>query len=180
MTPPPTPESTVSVELYVRSLAPRAGRRRMEETVRRLATLEDRDEIGEYRVYVTGKTIPASPAEAVTDFGAFLCNRIAAFRDWADRTGHSLEPRFTHRAVDSAFTGERYHAVAAPELLLAEYVDGDLRFVAPCDTDGTQVAVADRLARLAEAPTAESDRLERARADPPPEFSTVGQSLSGR
>lgn len=177
---PPTPESTVSVELYVRSLAPRAGRRRMEETVRRLATLEDRDAIGEYRVYVTGKTIPASPAEAVTEFGAFLCNRIAAFRDWADRTGRSLAPRFTRRAVDSAFTGERYHAVAAPELMLAEYVDCDLRFVAPCEDDGTQVTVADRLVRLEDARTAESDRLERAQTDPLPEFSTVGRSLSGR
>lgn len=176
MSPPPNTDPRVSVELYVRSLAPRAGRGRLERTVRRLEELDDRDDLEEYQVYVTGRTVPPSPAEAVTEFGAFLHNRVAVFQEWAHRTGRSLDCCFERRSVDSRFTGERHDAIAVPELLLAEYVGGDLRFVAPCLDDETQVTVADRLATLeGEAPTAESDRLERARADPSAEFSTVGR-----
>lgn len=176
MSPPPTPDPGVSVELYVRSLAPRAGGGRLERTVRRLAELDDRDDLAEYQVYVTGKTVPPSPAAAVTEFGVFLHNRVAVFQEWADRTGRSLDCCFERRSVESRFTGERHDAIAVPELLLAEYEDGDLRFVAPCRDGETQVTVADRLTALeADVPTREADRLERARADPSAEFSTVGR-----
>lgn len=177
--------SAVSVELYVRSLAPRAARDRLERVVARLTSLAETDRIEDVSVRVTGKAVPATPADAVTDYGAFLCNRVAVFREWADLTDHSIDARFERRTVHSAFTGDEYDAVVWPELVLAEYVSGDLRFVAPCERGEESVTVEDRLVAL-EAVTPPADRagspaeervtesnepsLERARAEPPEEF----------
>lgn len=171
-----SPDSTPTVELYVRTLAPRAARDRLERVVARLESLESADAIGEFSVRVTGKAIPATPAETVTDYGAFLCNRVAVFQEWADRSGNSIAARFERRSVHSQFTGEDYNAIVWPDLVLAEYVEGDLRFVAPCEADGETVTIEDRLQTLEAAePVEEPDRLSHARAEPPEEFTPAGQ-----
>lgn len=175
----------MAVELYVRSLAPRAARERLERVVGRLEHLEETERIGDVSVRVTGKAIPATPADTVTDYGAFLCNRVAVFREWAGLTNRSLDACFERRTVHSAFTGDEYDAIVWPEIVLAEYVSGDLRFVAPCEQGEESVTVEDRLVAL-EAVTPPADRagppadervtesaepsLERARAEPPEEF----------
>lgn len=176
MAPAPRPDSTPTVELYVRTLAPRAVRDRLERIVARLEDLESADAIGEFSVRVTGKAIPATPAGTVTDYGAFLCNRVAVFHEWADRTGRSIERCFERRSVHSQFTGDDYDAIVWPELLLAEYVDRDLRFVAPCRDDGETVTIEERLLVLERTePIEEPDRLSHARADPPEEFTPAGR-----
>lgn len=169
---PPSP----TVELYVRSLAPRAARDRLERVVARLEELEADGRVGDVSVRVTGKAIPATPAETVTDYGAFLCNRVAVFQEWAHRTGRSLDSRFERRSVHSQFTGDDYDALVWPELVLAEYVDGDLRFVAPCAAGEEATTVEERLTALeAGEPTEEAERLGRARAEAPEEFEPARQ-----
>lgn len=176
MVPAGSSDSTPTVELYVRTLAPRAARDRLERVVARLEALESADTVGKFSVRVTGKAIPATPAETVTDYGAFLCNRVAVFKEWARRGGHSIDARFERRSVHSQFTGEDYDAIVWPDLVLAEYVDGDLRFVAPCEADDETVTIEDRLQALEAAePVEEPDRLSHARAEAPEEFTPAGQ-----
>lgn len=172
MAAPSSQDSTVRVELYVRSLAPRAPRDRLERAVARLDDLEEAGRVGDVSVRVTGKAIPATPADTVTDYGAFLYNRVAVFREWAERTGRSIDVRFERRSVHSEFTGDDYDALVWPDLAMAEYVGGGLRFVAPCRDDDVGVTVEDRLGALeATEPAEEPERLRQARADPPEEFS---------
>jgi len=162
-------DSTVAVELYVRSLAPRSDRTRLHETVARLQELADAGSLREFSVVLSGKAIPPTPAETVTELGAYLCNRVAVFREWARATGRSVGATFQRRSVHSTFTGDDYDAVVLPDVLLAEYEGDDLRFVAPCREDGDAVTVTDRLDALeAGAPTEPTDRLPRSRAAPPP------------
>ena len=164
---PDSRDSPPAVELYVRSLAPRTARDRLERVVGRLTEFDREGTIESLSVRVTGKAIPATPAACVTGYGTFLCNRVAVFEEWATRSGRSLAGRFERRSVHSQFTGEDYEAIVWPELALAEYVDGDLRFVTPCVGE-EPVTVEDRLESLAGAtPTDPADRLERAPADPP-------------
>lgn len=163
-------DSTVAVELYVRSLAPRADRARLRETVASLEKLADTGAIREFSVVLSGKAIPATPAETVTELGAYLCNRVAVFREWAKASGRSVGPTFDRRSVHSEFTGEDYDAVVMPDMLLAEYVGNDLRFVAPCREDGDLVTVGERLDELAACVATDGrDRLSRSRAGPPPD-----------
>jgi hypothetical protein len=172
MAAPTSSDGTPTIELYARSLAPRAARDRLESVAERLDDLEAAGAIETYSVRVTGKAIPATPADTVTDYGAFLCNRVAVFQEWAHQTGHSIDRQFDRRAVHSEFTGADYDAIVWPELVLAEYLDGELRFVAPCLDDGDSITVEDRLEAVARAdPVEESQRLPRSRAEPPEEFS---------
>lgn len=162
-------DSRVAVELYVRSLAPRADRGRLHESVTRLQELAEAGTLREFSVVLSGKAIPPTPADTVTELGAYLCNRVAVFREWAASTGRTVGATFQRRSVHSTFTGDDYDAVVLPDMLLAEYEGDDLRFVAPCREDGNVVTVADRVDALeAGAPTEPTDRLPRSRAAPPP------------
>lgn len=176
MAPTSRPDSAPTVELYVRTLAPRTVRDRLERLVARLEDLDSADAVAEFSVRVTGKAIPATPADTVTDYGAFLCNRVAVFHDWADRTGRSVDRCFERRSVHSQFTGEDYDAIVWPELLLVEYLDQDLRFVAPSRAEGDTTTIEDRLQVLERAEAVEEpERLSHARAEPPEEFTPAGQ-----
>jgi len=142
-------QGRVRVELHVRSLAPRAGKRRQNSVIDRLEDLESEGYVDEWTVDVWGRQVGLSAAAARTDAGQFVLERVAAFRDWADDTGRSVASFFETRHVDSGITGEQYTALVLPSLTLAEYRDGDLAYVAPC-SDGDEVTtVTDRLDVLA-------------------------------
>jgi len=142
-------QSRVRVELHVRSLAPRAGKRQQERVIDRLDRLESAGHVDELSVDVWGRQVELSSAAARTDAGRFVLDRVDAFREWAAETGRSVESFFRTRRVESTITDESYAALVLPSLTLAEYRDGDLAHVAPC-TDGDEVTtVADRLDVLA-------------------------------
>ena len=157
----------VYAELYVRSLAPRGVMDRQQAVLDSVATLAARETLTDYRVYVCGSEIPATPAETTTEFGEYLLERTAVFAAWADRNGYSLGTLFERRSVHSSLTGQHRETLVFPVMALAEYVGTDLRFVAPCSADDETVTVHDRLAELAAGIDVETTVLPDVRATPP-------------
>lgn len=174
------PASTVSgvhCELWVRSLSPRGVRDRQATLVRRLAALAGAGTIDDYGVLVVGRELPARPADAVTDFGRYLLDRIADFQSWAAVNDRSLGSLFEPETVRSTIAGGTDRRIVLPVFTLAEYDDGALRFVAPCQGEAAVWTVQDRLAHLAVVGAGNDtvEPLSAARATPP-EHSPVGQS----
>jgi acyl dehydratase len=143
-------QGRLRVELHVRSLAPRAGKRQQERIIDRLGRLASAGRIDELSVDVWGRQVDPSSAAAQTDAGRYVLDHVDAFRAWAEETGRSVESFFETRHVDSAITDEQYSALVLPTLTLAEYRDDELAYVAPC-RDGDEITtVADRLDVLAD------------------------------
>ena len=158
----------VHVELYVRSLAPRGIHPRQRAVIDTLGHLSERGIVDDHLIHVCGDQVPASRAEAVTAFGQFLLDRIAVFREWADRNDWSLDPGFGRREVDSSLTGHHIDVLTVPVMALAEYEGDDLRFVAPVSCDDTTWTIQDRLDALRARGTPDSaDHLTDARTEPP-------------
>lgn len=158
----------VTAELYVRSLAPRGVRPKQEAVIDSLEQLTDGGPLDGYTVHVCGKQAPATPADATTEFGTFLLNRVAVFTQWAEMNDASLGSLFQRRTVDSELTGEHGEVLDLPVMALAEYEGSALRFVTPCSGPEREWTVQQRLhalERTAEPDT--SDRLPGARATPP-------------
>jgi hypothetical protein len=139
-----------TLELYVRSLAPRASHDRQEEVVTQLEQLETEGQIREYEVHVWGSRVDLSSRAAETDTGRFVRERVESFTKWTANNGLSTEPFFEAESVDCSITGEEFDAVTLPKATLAEYVDGELDFVTPCTDGETVLSVTDRLRELEE------------------------------
>jgi hypothetical protein len=154
-----TTGQSVSLELYVRSLAPRAGHAQQEALIRRLEELDATDRIDEYSVTVWGRRVSLSSAAAETDAGQFVLDRVEAFRDWARRSSRSVDSFFETHRVESSLTDEEYVALVLPAVVLAEYRDGELAYVAPCSDGGTATTPADQLDHLESSPVLDSDPL---------------------
>jgi len=153
-----TPQE-VTVELHVRSLAPRGGKGQQESAIERLDQLASTGRIEEFSVNVWGRRVSLSSAAAETDAAQFVLDRVDEFRDWARRTGRSVDSFFETRRVESSITDEQYAALVLPSLTLAEYRDGELAYVAPCTDGDTVHTVDDRLDVLASSPAMDSDPL---------------------
>lgn len=150
---PKSPEAHIdggnrTVELFVRSLTPRATRGRLEELIEHLETLETRGRVQAFEVHVWGSRIDRTSAAARTEVGQFVTERVEAFSEWACETDHSLGSFFEEEPVESAITDEEYTVTTLPTATLAEYVDGDLSFVAPCSDGESMYTIEDRLDAL--------------------------------
>lgn len=144
-----TTQESVTVDLHVRSLAPRAGHSQQNAAIERLDDLASAGRVGEFNVHVWGHQVSLSTAAAKTDAGQFVLNRVEQFREWAKETGRSIGSFFETRRVESEIMDEEYAALVLPSLTLAEYRDGDLAFVAPCSDGGSVCTVEDRIDDLA-------------------------------
>lgn len=148
--------ASLTVELYVRSLSPRECRGRQAAVVSRLARLEVDGQVDDHTVDVWGRQLAVEDAHR-TASGRRIRDRIEAFRAWADTHGRSVDPHFPVETVSSELLGEEYSRITFPTMALAEYEDGNLRFVSPCTDDGGVVCtVADRLAALESAERAQA------------------------
>ena len=136
------------VELFVRSLAPETARAEQERVIERLGRLEERGRVRAVDVHVCGACICPSTAAAETEVGQFLLDRFERFESWAEDRGRSLVG-FRRRCVDSMVAGETVTGVTFPRMTLAEFADGDLRFVAPSTNSGTST-VMDRIDQIAD------------------------------
>ena len=145
------------MELYVRSLAPRAAHDQQEALVERLETLDSREHIADYTVHVWGSRLDPSSAVARTGDGQFVRERVQTFRNWAAENGLSTGSFFEEEPVESSITGEEYTVLTLPTAALAEYVDGELEFVAPCTNGETVYTISDRLEELADAARAATE-----------------------
>lgn len=151
---PNSPETHIdggsrTVELFVRSLAPRATRGHLEDLIEHLEMLETRGHIQSFEVHVWGSRIDRTSAAARTEVGQFVTERVEAFSEWACENDFSLGSFFEEEPVESSITGEEYTATTLPTATLAEYVDDDLSFVAPCSDGETMYTIEDRLEALA-------------------------------
>lgn len=135
-------------ELYVRSLAADDSQVQIEEALSRLEELESAGTIDDYAVHVWEKGISLDPQIVATDAGAFIRDRVAAFREWSRETGRAL-PGFAERTTRSAMTGRTHQNLTVPTIALCERHGEEIVWVAPCENaDGTVTTVADRLAAL--------------------------------
>ncbi|MFB6164873.1 MAG: HTH domain-containing protein [Haloarculaceae archaeon] len=139
----------VTVELYVRSLGPRAGIDRQERAVERLDALAAKGALAAFSVSVWGRRVSLSTTTARTDAGQSVLERVDAFRAWAEDAGRSVESFFETQRVTSELADREYAALVLPALTLSEYRDGDLAFVAPSSDGGSVCTVADRIDHLA-------------------------------
>jgi hypothetical protein len=136
------------IELYVRSLSPDGAQNRQEAVIERLQRLEADEEIADFSVIAWGKQIARDSAGAHTEEGQYILNRVAEFKQWALSENVTLESFYQRQQVENDVTGESYTTLVLPVMGLAEYVDGELRHVAPC-TDGDDVhTIMDRLEQL--------------------------------
>lgn len=133
----------VEVWMRERSLPPDDPR---EAVVSRLRDLVADGKIADLSVHVWGRRV-AVP-DGATDGADAVRERLAEFRAWAERTGHSLDPAFDCRERSTPVSDERRTVVVLPTQCLGVY-DGDrLVGVYPCSTaDGTRT-VRDCVRRL--------------------------------
>lgn len=138
----------LTVELFVRSLAPDGARRAVESVLERLQRLEAVDAIADLDVHVTGRKVRPNGPAARTAPGAFLLDRVAAFEAWADRTGRSVSGTFRRVEDARGIDGSDHSGVAFPTAAMAEYEDDDIRFVSPATGTAAVNTVQDRLDTL--------------------------------
>lgn len=151
----PTRSGPTTVELWIRSFAPVSTGPTQERALERVDAIErDRDREIETAVRVWGKEIERVP-DTDTDTGGvripqleLIGSRLETFEEWADRADRRLEPFFRRRTVQSAITGESREVWRLPTIALAEFADGDLLHVAPCNDGRRTIDVFDRLERL--------------------------------
>lgn len=142
-------ESSHIVEVYVRSLASGDQQAQIRESRRRLEELVDTDVIDEYEIHVWGDGVCLDSPLVETETGAFIRERVAAFREWAHETGHELVG-FANRTTRSAITGRVNENVVVPTMAACERRGDVIKRVAPSrsDADGTLTTVADLLSTL--------------------------------
>lgn len=138
---------TTSVHLFVRSLSPSGARDRPSTIVDRLEKLVDEGHISEFHVSVWGNEVELATSATTHGDGQMILEHVAAFRSWADDRRVTLEG-FQQREV-TTLTGETHAVLTLPVIVLAEYTNGELSWVAPFSDDGRIRTVDDRLAALA-------------------------------
>lgn len=137
-----------SVELWIRSFEP-ARTETGDRAVERARSLEERGPLESVRIGSWGKVVRREPRIGSVPQVRAVNERLDAFETWADRADRSIEPYFRTRRIDSTFTQEDYTVCHLPTVALAEYVDGTLVHVAPCQDGDRTVQVEDRLDALA-------------------------------
>lgn len=135
------------VELFVRSLSGGPVHDLQEEVVERLSALAATGRVDGFDLHVWGSELPHESAAARSEHGRFVADRVATFRRWGRDSDRAL-PGLAAVDRDSALTGEGYAATSLPRLALAEFEDGHLRHVAPCEGPECHTTVADRVAAL--------------------------------
>lgn len=136
-------------DLYVRSLSYPAAYSQQECLVDRLSELERDGVISGFDLHVWGKQLVLSEAVARTETGRRLLDRFNRFHQWAEAYSRPIGSFFEFKEIQSELTGDEYTAVVFPVAVLAEYVDDELVFVAPCSVDGAVCSIDDRLDDLA-------------------------------
>lgn len=119
---------TRRVELRVRERTPACVADVIDDVTARLRRLEDA-EVTEVQVRSWGQRCPGSLEGSVA-------STVAEYRQWAERSGYSLDPAFRQRETGSLISQDSRSQLIVPAISLAIYEDGDLACVTPC-TDGT-------------------------------------------
>jgi hypothetical protein len=148
----------VRVELFVRSLCPEDATQQQNDVLDQLQALEEAGCIEDLSILIWGRRIEPRIAQRTAE-GRHLLERLSMFEQWEREADASLDAFDWQHPVTNIVSDESVNVITLPTLALAEYVDGDLRHVAPCRRDGRVYRVTDRISRLADTahPTDESE-----------------------
>ena len=168
------PDAGHRVELYVRSFAPGSSHQLQDAVVRRLQALVEDGHLDGMRLQVWGNGICPESAAASTTAGGFVLDRVSTFVAWARANGFT--PRSCLRATDvcSTLADVEYTAIRFPQILLAEFRDGELVFLSPCGDTERSIAVLDHLDALADGTLPVADAVPQPLEGEEPEADTVG------
>ncbi|WP_276254433.1 HTH domain-containing protein [Halomontanus rarus] len=167
MTHPNANPERITLELWIRSIAPTVRTARRDRIVDRVQQLADRDVVDAFECNGWAGMVERDDAgvesdgegedeDEYEDEGGRVSQHpnqplraiLESFERWADRTGRSLEPCFRTRRAESAITGESTVVCRPPTVALAEYHDGELAHVAPSRVGERVVGIEDRLDAL--------------------------------
>jgi hypothetical protein len=137
-------ETAPRIELYLRSLAPTAGREEQERIVEQLQSLDESGRIRGFDVVLCGECVCPESATAETDPARKLIEQYRQFVDWADDRDRDLVG-FEERDTKSMLTGTTVTGIVFPRIVLAEYRDGALTYVAPSRDRQSRTTVRDHL-----------------------------------
>lgn len=124
-------ETTPTLDLYVRSLAPARGSERLHEIVDQLDRMETDGQIDGYDIHVWGDAVATDAALSETETGSAVLSQVAAFQQWALTENVSVGRFFERREQSSALTGETTSVITLPEVTVAEYQGRELVGMAP-------------------------------------------------
>ena len=114
----------------------------------RLERLDREGLVDEYSLHEWPHQLDVSSAQPATPEARLARERIEQFREWASRTGASL-PFPDTTTVGTGRMGPEVDVLRLPPLVIAEFHDGELAFVAPCiETEG-RCSVRERLDHIA-------------------------------
>ena len=139
------------VELRVRDLSPESAHDRPATVYEELAKLLQDGRISDVSVVVWGKQVRAEiDTNSATDDPITRAARSTyeEFREWAERSGHDLEPGFSTHTVGSLVDDEEETVIRFPVVCLAVYDGDELLAVAPCSTEEEVRTVDDCLEAL--------------------------------
>jgi hypothetical protein len=132
------------IELYVRSLAPTDIRDQQEAVLERLEGLDTNDMITGFEVVVCGETVCPSSVTAQTEIGQRLLARHRAAKQWAEENDRELVG-FEKHGTNTTIAGTTVTGVSFPRMLLFEFRDSSLSFVAPSTAGSETTSVCERL-----------------------------------
>lgn len=132
------------IELYLRSLAPSTGRDEQERIVNRLQALDERGRIDSFEIVICGDCVCPDSATADTEPGRELLESYEQFREWAAEQNRELVG-FERRDTRSILTGTTVTGVVFPRIVLVEYRNGTLTYVAPSQNGAEKTSVTDRV-----------------------------------
>lgn len=116
--------------------------------IKRLDRLADEGRIDAYRIHTWPRQLDVSSPDPSDPDVSRARERIDRFRRWARRTGVRLTLPDPTR-VGSGRMGPEFDALRLPPLVLAEFRDGALSYVAPCVEPDGGCSVEDRLDLIA-------------------------------
>jgi hypothetical protein len=124
-----------SVKLFVRGDPEPGTEARKRHVLERLSELQESGRLTEFEVHVWTKRICPSGPLRETTFHRTVLDTLREFRNWAERTGRSVDCAFKQHETHSVITGEEYSTISLPMMCLAVYEDGALSGVYPHSTD---------------------------------------------
>lgn len=154
-------ESELRVRLFTQGFAPSGAEGVPASIFDRLKRLEAEGTIAECEVKVWGRKVCRRIQGDRPAISESVLETVDEFREWADRTGVSLDRCFEEHEVRSEITGEDRTEIRLPIVCLAVRYDDDLVAVFPHAKEGDEYTVTDGLATLESSQIHENRRPER-------------------
>lgn len=134
-----------AVELCVRSLAPSGTPDPQVGALQRLEALVEAGVVETYSVRVVGRGLVHEKSCLKTAPGMALLQRLAAIDSWAGQNDATVPGIDTVRVETSPVHDRAYRMTTVPELLVLEYLDDELVYVAPCSVRDEHCSVGEYL-----------------------------------